>query len=715
MAENEKTQEEHSQPQWKRKFLANRAALEQILFERDIVKKKEEKNYRGPIGLALILLAGLSAMFWDWHMAGGVLSSDSVSKLALAEKFIHSLSGAFGEFFFKADLFNLNFDLPFYYLSYFPVLKYITSDKPLAVLIVNSFYYCVFVCSLYFSVNIRGNYKSGLMAALIGAFFPFWFSISSEFSVSAATCAVTSLTYLFFIKSEDMENPVWVFPMALAFAVGLITDKMYIFYVLPLLHWLNWGFAGLYRGKIFKAMLVAFIIGAPFYIRIFVKFIFFYVLRGQNLFDNFNFNLLWYLAPFADASNLIFFIIGLISLIWMKFAIFELYEKRTIIWKWFLSSYIILWIFPIKDQSYVYPALAPLAVAAGIMIPDLVRKYFIIGVLALGFFNQSGVLGPVSFPFFKGKALFLGMKEPAAKSENIFEVMSIIKENIPYDGATIAVFGNSKYVNSDSLSTVSSKYGLSSSSFRNYPPSFVLFSDIAVLKGKETISMMPDYFKDFFKEIIKFNDGDISVYVKNIPSDIISQAEESRISSKLEFFGFDLKDARFKLEGYADKKKVYSSAELFMPYVNFGEMDFYNTRLLFKDLCLASYKGKDLICGFSSLEIKNLKTTEFSFSRFMEERLKKLMALEIKTEGYGKAGFFTIYGLFRGKEAEIPILTYSQNSSVYLKVMKIEYSGFRIVPNFMSKFLTFEINQKDMVLPVKFQRIKFENDMITVS
>lgn len=716
MAENEqKVEEKSSQSEWKKKFLASRAALEQILFERELVKKKEPKNYRGLIGLSLILLAGLSLLFYNWNLAQGALSAASISKLALAEKFMISLSGGFSEFFFKARLFDLNFDLPFYYLSYFPVLKYLTSDKALAVFLVNAFYYCVFVCSIYFSVNIRGNYKSALMAALLGAFFPFWFTAVPEFSVSTATCALTALTYLFFIKSEDMENPVWVFPMALTFAIGLITDKMYIFYVLPLIHWLNWGFAGLYQGKIFKAMLIAFIIGVPFYLRILVKFLFFFIFRGQQLFDHFNFNLFWYMHGFADASNLLFFIIGLISILWMKYALFELYEKRTIIWKWFISSYIVLWLFPIKDASYVYPALAPLAIASGIMIPDLLRKYFMAGVLVLSFFNQSGFVPSVSVPFFKGKAVVLGMKMPAAKSEKIGEVLRIVKENLPYEGASVAVFGNSPYINSATLSLLSARHGMSSSNFKNYPPAFVLFSDIAVLKGSDTASKMPPYFKAFFREIISFNDGDISVYAKVLPAENQISDEGSKYSKQLEFFGFTLKNAQFSLGSYDAQRKIYSSGELILPYANLAEMDFYNTRLLFKDLCLARDGERDLICGFSSVEIKSLKTTDFSFSRFVEERLKNLMDLEIKSESVGRAGFFTIYGRFRKKEVEVPVMVYSDGNSIYIKVLKIEYAGLRVVPNFLARFLTFEITPEDMVVPVKFKKIQFNEAMMTVS
>lgn len=714
MAENQKVEEVHSHPDWKRKFLANRAALEQILFERDIIKKKETKNYFGPIGLFAILAIGVSVLFWNWKLSEGFISADSAAKIAIAHKYISSLSVAFGEFFFKADLFNMNFDLPFYYLSYFPVFKFITSDKSLAIFIVNAFYYCVFVCSIYFSVNIRGNYKAGLMAALIGAFFPFWFSISREFSVSAATCAITALTYLFFIKSEDMENPVWVFPMAISFAIGLITDKMYIFYVLPLLHWLNWGFAGLYRGKILKAMFIAAIIGVPFYLRILVKFIFFYLLRGQNLFEHFNFNFFWYLPSFADAANLILFIIGMFSLIWMKFTIFELYEKRTIIWKWFISSYVILWLFPVKDHSYVYGALAPMAIASGIMIPDLFRKYFIIGVLSLGIFNHSGLLGPISVPFFKGKAIIFGMKTPPSKTEKVHEILKIVKENIFHENTTVAVFGKSKYINSASLSSISHKYSIPNEYFRNYPSYFASFADIAVLKGNDTIKSMPPYFKNFFKEIISFNDGDISIYSKNIPAESFIRADKSYVSSNLDLLGFNFTDVFFKFSGINEKSKTYDLAEMFIPYASIGVMDFYNTKIVFKDLCLASYAGADFVCGFSSVEIKNIKTTSFSFSRFMEERLKKLTALEIKTEGHGKAGIFTIYGSFLGTDTEIPVLVYSQNSSLYLKIMKIEYGGFRIVPSFLSRFLTFEISNKDMIVPLKFKSVKFQNDMIVV-
>ncbi len=714
MSENE-GKDISSQQSWKKKFVASKAALEQILFEKDLGKKEEKKNYRGIIGLFLIILSGLAVLYYNWTMSGGVMSQNSLSKLDIAERFMVSLSGGFSDFFFKARLFELNFDLPFYYLSYFPVLKYITSDRALSVFIINSFYYCIFVCSLYFSVNIRGNFKSALMAALIGAFMPFWFYIIPEFSISSATCALTALTYLFFIKSENMENPVWVFPMALTFAVGLITDKMYIFYVLPLIHWLNWGFAGLYQGKIFKAMLVAIVIGIPFYIKILVKFFFFFAFKGSQLFEHFNFNLLWYLHAFADASNLIFFIVGLIAIIWMKFALFELYEKRTIIWKWFISSYIVLWLFPVKDASYVYPALAPLAIASGIMIPDLFRKYFAIAIISIALINQSGFIPEISIPFFKGKALFLGMKTPAAKKEKIADVLKIVKENIPQENATIAVFGSSPYINSTTLSLLSGKYGISSSSFKNYPENLAIFCDIAVLKGKDTLSKMPPYFKDFFREVISFNDKDISVYVKNIPSENFIAYEGKSYFSQLDLLGLSLKDIKLSLKNYDASKNSYSFAELSLPYANVSQMDFYNLKLVFRDLCIASYGQKDIVCGFSSVEIKSLKTTDFSVSRFVEERLKNLMSLEIKSENFGKAGFFTIYGRFKKREVVIPVFVYYRGNSIYLKVFNMEYAGLRIVPNFLSKFLTFEITSQDILVPIKFKKIHFSNAMIEIS
>lgn len=714
MSEN-KERNISSQQDWRKKFVASKAALEQILFEKDLGRKEEKKNYRGIIGLFLILLSGLSVLYYNWTMSAGVMSATSLAKLDIAERFIISLSGGFSDFFFKSRLFDLNFDLPFYYLSYLPVLKYITSDKPLAVFIVNSFYYCVFVCSLYFSVNIRGNFKSALMAALIGAFMPFWFYIVPEFSLSSATCALTALTYLFFIKSEDMENPAWVFPMALTFAIGLITDKMYIFYVLPLIHWLNWGFAGLYQGKIFKAMLVAVIIGVPFYIRILVKFFFFFAFKGAHLFEHVNFNLLWYIHAFADASNVIFFIIGIIAIFWMKFALFELYEKRLIIWKWFISSYIVLWLFPVKDPSYVYPALAPLAIASAVMIPDLFRKYFAIGIISIALINQSGFIPAISAPLFNGKALILGMKMPAAKKERIADVLKIIKENIPHENATIAVFGKSPYINSSTLSLLSKKYGISPSSFKNYPENLAIFSDIAVLKGKDTLSKMPPYFKTFFSEVISFNDKDISVYVKNIPSENLITQDGGKYFNELDLLGLSLKDINLSLRDYDTSKNRYSFAQLSVPYANISQMDFYNVDLLFKDLCLASYEQKYIVCGFSSVEIKSLKTTDFSISRFVEDKLKNLMALEIKSENLGKGGFFTVYGKFNKREVEMPVLVYYKGDSIYLKVLRIEYGGFSIVPNFLSRFLTFEITSQDMLVPVKFKKVHFAKAMITIS
>jgi hypothetical protein len=691
---------------FKKKWKASRAAFEQILFEKEIGNKKYEKNYKGIIGYFILVFLGLSIVFFRYKVNGTVLSYDDLSNFDIVDNFIKSFSKGFIDFLFYGKLLDFNFEMPFYYLNFIPVFKFITSDKALALLIVNGFYYVMFTLSVYLMINIRGNYKAAWLGVSIAGFMPFLFELISHFSIPLATLTLVSWTYLCLIKSEELENPIWVFPMALCFALGLITDKYYIFYVLPILHWLQWGFAGIYRGKIFMALLLAILIGVPFYLRIILKFASFALLNLEVLKKSVNFNILTYMPDIMSSMNVLFFILGIITIIWLKFSLFDLYEKRKIVIKWFISILIVLWIFPFKSEKLIYPMLIPLAISIGIMTPVFLRKYIIAISVIWALITQFLII-PFANP--QMRFSYLGIRGEDYKNEKIEEVITLIKENLKGENKTVAFIGNSKYINHRTLSELSAKYDLKQINFKKLPYSFLSMADMVIVKGKGENKKLPFYFNDFFNYLISFNDGDITIYIKKDFSDKLLRDNGFYNAENLYFGGYRLKNIGLYLNNFNQDKKVFEKAVIEMPSLSFENIDLYNMKLIFDNLGLVKIGDNTIFCGFSKLKIDRIKATDFSISRILEDKLK--------IEDFSFAmneDIFDISGSINSHRIELKLYPYMDKGDIVFRIVYFNYDGLNI-PQFIFNFLNFKIVKEDMSVPVEFKNIKVKNSIIEIT
>jgi len=707
MMEEKKGEEKQSVPQWKRKWIASRMTFESILFERELLTPKKEKSYKGIIYFILIFIFQIGLLFFYFFRNNGALSYIDIEKIKMAENYFSSIINSGFMEFLKSGNMSTAWDMPFYYLTYIPIFKYITSDYSYSIFIVNSIYILLIMISIYLIINIKRNYQSALLGVAFASSMPYLINLSHHFSPQLATIAFVCLTYFFFIKSEEFEDNKWIFPMALSVSFGILTDKFFLFYVLPIVPWFVYVFGGIYRASLFKGFLPGIIFGIPFYLRLFVQLIIVSMTYGRDFIKNKNFNLFWYINPSINALHVIFFIIGIITLLWMYYSLFMPYERRKIVGKWFFLSYIAFWILPIKRPEYIYPALIPFAISTAIMTPSMIRKFLLYFFLGISFINQTGIITEKYINFNGNKINIIGLPEIPSKKEKLDNIMILLKENI--SGVKIVgIYGENNYINANTLKAMSLKYKINDVKFINCPEEFSFLPDILIVKGADNIQRLPKEFFLLFKEKINFNNRDISIFIKDIPEQYIIKEIKKYPIKNMSFAGINFADIFIDGLGFDEVRKVYKDASIYISYATHDEIDAYGINLKANDFCIARIEDKFIICGFSGLKIENLKITDFSLARYIEKKFPMLKNFSVEIDRY-----IEISGDLNGRNLLMRGNININKSDIVFSFNMFSYNGYEL-PDWLYHFLNFKIDFKELPVSIKINNIKYKKALLEI-
>ena len=702
-------EEQQRVPAWKRKWVASRMAFESILFERELLTEKKEKNYKGIIFFSLIFAFELVLLWLYFLRNGSAMSMEDVQKLKITAAYFSSFtSGGFWDLLKNTGVSSINFDMPLYYVSFLPVLKYVTTDYSWALFLVNSFYLLAFLLAVYLLISRKRNFESALLGTAFAASLPFVIDLARHFSPQLATLAFVSLAYLCFIRSEEFEEPKWIFPMAVSISLGLLNDMLFVVYILPILPWLNYAFAGIYRANIVKGLLPGLILCVPFYLRIVMKATFLYFLNGPEFFKTQGFNLFWYLGPAADAVQLIFFALGAGAMLWMYYSLFMPYDKRKIVTKWFLTPYLVFWLIPFKSPEYIYPALVPFAVAMAIMTPHLIRRYMLGGVLLLSLLNQAGFLPEKSVKIKNRDISVIGLEKLPLKAEKLDEIMTLLKENVSGERQVISVFGESRYINTDTLGLLAGDYGLSGVRFVKYPEEFILFADVVIVKGADNLGRLSPFFHGFFKEKVSFNEKDISVFKREIPGSYLPGPAASFSLKAGSIAGVSFSNAVINARDFDEKRGVYKRADVSVSYAGLGEIDASGIELGFEDLCLINFENSPAVCGFSKVTVNAMMLTDYSLSRFIEKKFKSLKNVEVELDRG-----LSVSGLLRDKDFETRVEIKTGGGEIFFSVKKLEYRGWS-PPKWLYNFMNFRVKESEMTIPVEVKQLRFRKSVLEV-
>ncbi|HWR59800.1 MAG TPA: glycosyltransferase family 39 protein [Thermodesulfovibrionales bacterium] len=254
----------------------------------------------------------------------------------------------------------------------------------------NSFYLFILLVSVFFMAERIADRKSAFVAVFLVATFPAVIAYSRDFLFEFPLAALTSLSYLFFLKSDSFEERTSsvLFGVCAGFAVLTKTMGM-VFFVMPFLYG-TYVFVrgpGRIRKNVCYALLSTFIVASVYYIPN-LKYIFGYLFHfgvgaGSHSFDqgvSSVFSLKYWTVYIEEISLRGISIYHLLVFIAAATAFLCTREKKVsrgywMLWLWFICGYILLSIPHNKGaEQYALPILPPLALITAVHISSISLK-----------------------------------------------------------------------------------------------------------------------------------------------------------------------------------------------------------------------------------------------------------------------------------------------------------------------------------------------------
>lgn len=748
-------------PNWRKRFLANRMSFESILFEKELVVPQKEKLYVGLLGAAAIALVS-SVLLAVWILnhkyffsAADAAAFDTVQAFLARYK----MDGVWS----ILKPFSLGAAhpaaLPFYYLAYVPVLKYITSDIYLALALVNSFFLTLLTFSAFMAVKKNRNNFSGWLGAAAAASLPFVIETARHPDSGLASMALTAGLYCCYINSNDFDHPTWNTWFGVALSLGFFTDRMFWICVLPLLPFLTTACAGgLALNSLLKGLLPGMIINLPWYAYTFA----FQALThyaGPAREQVWRPGLWNYLYALATAAGLPMFILGAAALLWMYYSVFMPYSPRKIAAAWFWVPSLVCYFFFSGRPELMYPALLPLPLAVAVMTPNLARKYIMGIAAALLLVNHSGI-APV---FIRSAPVLFGLpRAPEKGAYRIEEVLDAIRARVTgFRFPDVLLAGEDGNINNTSFNYLAARSAARKTegfradlNFVHYQAQMLGLADFVVHRtgafGERRNApdsralekeMSEPWFGKAFTRLAEFELQDTSklvVYEKNKPekkpfAEGVHKIKNCRIG------GFTIEDGTLELFGFDPAKNVYALAAFSAPEAVFGDgLAVYSLELEIEDF-LPFSDTDDLSrlrpLKMSKVRITRLKTNIRAFERYLSSWSPRLQGLKVAFDGdlelngnYDGKGFSWLASLNEHPPV-IPLrnvgvvpmhrwFNWNIALAAYPPVIDLKGRGFINgllgVPNFFLRFFNFSYDISQWPYYITFDRTKQKKQMLEI-
>ena len=296
---------------------------------------------------------------------------------------------------------------PLFPFTAIPFLVFFGLDVYTAYL-VNSIYMFILLVSVFFITEKIGGRKAASLSVFIVATFPAVIAFSRDYLFEFPLAAMTSLSYLFFLKSESFLNKKYSILFGICAGLSILTKTMgVVFFVLPFLYAVYVLVKTKSARKNIVYAFLSFLIVSAFYYVPNVQHIFgylFYYGIGQGAKDynvgvsdlmSFKY---WtiYLQHITERGisplYLVIFIASLIPFLLTRKK--ELSKDYILVWLWFIAGYILLSI-PLNKggERYALPILPAIAVLTSVHITKLslkpIRYFFIVAAIAAGVLNYA--------------------------------------------------------------------------------------------------------------------------------------------------------------------------------------------------------------------------------------------------------------------------------------------------------------------------------------
>ncbi|HCE99184.1 MAG TPA: hypothetical protein DER10_11890 [Elusimicrobia bacterium] len=694
-------------------------AFESILFEKELVVPKREKLSAGLLGAAGIwLLGALLLAQWTFRQGSFFSSADSAGFARINAYTAHLSSGGFWSIF-KPVLggFTLDTNPPLYYLSYFPVFKFLTSNLTEAMLAVNSFYLLIIAFSVFLAVKKSRNNMSGWLGTAFAFGMPFTLEMARHPEPELVAMAMTAAAYCCYINSEDFECPRWSFWFSVFFSLGFFAHRHFWVCALPLVPFIIPAIAGyITRDEILKGLFPGLALNLPWY-AMFLAYRFLGLYRPES--QNVGF---WtYFSLSAQAASLPFFVIGGLALLWMYFSVFMPYSNKKIVAAWFWAPYLALtYIVKTADPRLIYPVLLPFAMAAAVMSPNLIRKPLLGLTLWLTMITQSGLVGPFGF----GNYPIAGLESPSRGGYHAGEILESLAHEGPGPFRVLVAGGKSGF-NSGSFNIFAAARGAAGNIF------FYDQADLAPALADYIVFKTPGYgevsgpqdglssvvsepwFNLIFekKKELDLNDtSKILVYAKRRFMEK-PFAEGTYAVKKYDIGGLSLQNAKLTLENFDPRKGVYSKALVFAPYAVYEGADIYGLTLELADFRAAASRPDIsglVVSGIGSVKVISAKISAYAVERFIAGRLKLVTGPEVTI---GRT--ITLHSETpREINAELSVPV-EKGSFIEIKLEALEFAGYH-VPDFFVRNFIFTYNLALSPYRLSFKTFKAARQLLVI-
>ena len=705
--------EEENLPSWRKKFLATRMTFESILFERELVMPQKEKLSTGLLGAAAVWLFN-ALLLAQWALRRGYFftQADSESFNAVL-RYAAYLKGQGFWALIKPEFSGLSLNPPLYYLSYVPVLNYVTRDLNLALIVVNSFFLLVLALAVFLAVRRSRPNAAGWLGAAFALALPFVQEAARRPSPELALVALAAAMYACYIRSDEFEHPKWTFAFAVCVGLGFYSHRFFWLYLLPLVPFIGAGLASPYaRDELFKGLFPAVVVNLPWYL-------FVGAAAAAGLVP------LWgpylgfwhYFGLGARAAGLPLFTLGAAALAWMYFSVFMPYEKRKVVAAWFWVPYLLLaWLLRGSRPELLYPALIPFAVAVPVMTPHAARRYVLVFVLALGAVNQSGLVRPIS----AGGYPLAGLPLPPAGEYKAPAILAALRSGLPSGGGLVGVYGGDAFFNAGSLRFASSRGGgalkfagdpvcpACASAFIYKSPRFgerPSASSLAFLELRKAA-----WFPVLFEKKAALDLPDSSraeVYVR-VP-DHARYLDEGRHEVRdLRFGPLSVPEASLTLGAFDPATGVYGRAELFAPYASALGGDVYGLTADISGLAAAG-PGTDpfVPAGVSGITVRSAKISAYSVERFLAERFPFLSEIQVSLDGT-----LLVSASARGRKLEAEFAV-SAPGGTAIEARPVGFSlGPVDIPDYLLRLFTFRYDFSDNPYGIRVGQVKLAGQMM---
>lgn len=713
--------EEKQMPGWRQRFLANRMSFESILFEKELLVREKESFYAGLAGaLAIALFSSL--LLTQWVLRQGYLfgAGDAAGFRMVSACLEHFGSGGVWNLFRPLSMTAPEIP-PLYYLTYVPVLKFITADLGRAMILVNSFYLCGLSLAIFIAVKKNRSNKAGWLASGFAMAMPFVIETSRHPDHRLAAMALAAAVYAAYINSEDFEYPSWNTWFGVFFGLGFFADTMFWVYVLPLVPFLLGGLTNqLASGSIFKGLLPGAVLALPWYCFASAAWALRYF-SGAAAPETFRPGLWLYLVNISGAAGLPLFLLGASALLWMYFSVFMPYSSRKIVAAWSWVPFVLVYFLFGGRTEYLYPALLPLAVAVPVMTPGKIRNYMCGVALFFMLINQSGLVPPFSL----GRARIAGTAKPFRGEYKTAELMAELRSRTAGSKtAAVAMVGEDDNFNRVIFSQLAGASGPAALKFAAYQPGTLGLADFVICKtaafnapqaGRSLArEISRPWFAAVFSQAASFDLPDTSrlvLYEKRPVSDPPFREGKHQFA-KMDLGGILMDEGYVTLSGFDPARGAYARAALFSPYATFEGFDIYGLNLEISDFSGVSETGSisDIrLTKAGTVRIISARFTSYALERYVSGRYAGLKKTEVTLDETVQ-----IDAVHDGKPVHAALCLSARPPTLDFSLINFTYDGYQ-VPGFIRSLFKFKYDMSGLPCEIRFNRVKLDAQMLEIS